>query len=307
MRFAAFILYLVLFSSIDLYAQKMEDYTGSWQGEIEDVKTFNFRVEISHLNSNKSLLRISNKGEIILRKFNNAVGNLINISVNENLSFEGILSDLGNEINGFIKSGILLYHIKLRKTKTNSFVGDWNILMVDKLLSKNVYLSLENGSGDDYQAYPILGDNRFTGTWCSNFEKKNDTISFSDIKTGLHFKGRLKTGEIQLGIYLGNSLITTIILTKSQSDWSIGGFISNENLLESANPHLREMEELILIDSLPNTHSIVFSKGGNTIYERNFDGYNALIPHDTRSVSKSISSAVVGIALDKSLLVSGNS
>ncbi len=70
--------------------------------------------------------------------------------------------------------------------------------MVDELKSQKFYLSLENGSGDKYQAYPILGDNRFTGTWCGNFKKENDTISFSDIKTGLNFLGKLLDQKIQL-------------------------------------------------------------------------------------------------------------
>lgn len=61
------------------------------------------------------------------------------------------------------------------------------------------------------------------------------------------------------------------------------------------------MENAILIDSLPNTHSILITKRGKIVYENYFDGYQSDIPHDTRSASKSISSAIVGIAKDKLL------
>src|SRR5690606_25414113 len=50
--------------------------------------------------------------------------------------------------------------------------------------------------------------------------------------------------------------------------------------------------------------SVLISKKGKIIYENYFDGYNQNIPHDMRSASKSISSAIVGIAKDKSLFES---
>jgi CubicO group peptidase (beta-lactamase class C family) len=126
-------------------------------------------------------------------------------------------------------------------------------------------------------------------------------ISFTDFKTGLQFNGRLMTNEIQLGIYLGKYEITQVALKKSTTDWQIGGFKS-EN--KTSIIELSEMERLISKDSLPNTHSVLISKKGKIVYENYFDGYNARIPHDMRSASKSISSAIVGIALDKSLFKS---
>lgn len=170
--------------------------------------------------------------------------------------------------------------------------------MVDELKSLNFYLSVENGSSNDYEAYPILADDRFTGTWCANFQKKNDSISFADFKTGLKFKGKLFPQKIQLGIYLGDSLVMKTDLKKSQTDWKVGGFATNKN---NGNLQLTEMESLILKDSLPNTHSVLISKNSKIIYENYFDGYNSQIPHDMRSASKSISSAIVGITKDKLL------
>lgn len=276
----------------------MADYTGSWEGKIENSKTFNFTVAIEDLKTENAVFKISNDKNLIHQTFKFDTGKLIKIPISENLSFTGDLSKNGKELNGFIKSGLLLYHIKLTKSKTNSFVGTWNILMVDELKSLNFYLSIENGSDNDYQAYPILADDRFTGTWCANFQKENDSISFVDFKTGLNFKGKLFSQKIQLGIYLGSSLVMQTDLKKSQTDWKLGGFATNKN---NENLQLTEMESLILKDSLPNTHSVLISKNGKIIYENYFDGYNSQIPHDMRSASKSISSAIVGIANDKSL------
>jgi CubicO group peptidase (beta-lactamase class C family) len=303
MKFHSIPLLVLILFSFSVKAQDMADYTDNWEGKIENSSTFNLKVEISNLGFQKAIFKIYNTKTIIDFPFDATVVNHIKIPFAENLFFEGVLSKDNTEINGFIKSGLLLYHLKLTKSNNNSYVGDWNILMVTELKSQDFYLSVENGSKDEYQAYPFLGDNRFTGTWCLNFQKENEVISFSDFKTGLQFKGRLGPTAIQLGVYLETHLITEIDLKKSKTDWKIGGFKTDT---KTSILKLTEMEHLILKDSLPNTHSVLISRNGKLIYENYFDGYTENIPHDMRSSAKSISSAIVGIALDKSLFKSVN-
>ncbi|MFT5964616.1 MAG: CubicO group peptidase (beta-lactamase class C family) [Flavobacterium sp.] len=298
MRFQNSILLLFILFSLSVYAQNMKEYTDGWEGKIENSKAFNLKVEIENLGIEGAVFKISNEHVIISYPFEAKNFTQINIPFAENLFFEGTTASNGKEINGFIKSGLLLYHLKLTKLKNNSFVGVWNLLTVDKLKSQNFYLSIENGSDNDYQAYPIFGDNRFTGTWCTNFQKNKNLISFSDIKTGLQFKAELLANNIKLRIFLGSHLITRIDLVKSKTDWARGSF-NTEN--KKSILQLPEMESLILKDSLPNTHSVLISRSGKVVYEKYFDGYNANIPHDMRSASKSISSAIVGIVKDKSL------
>lgn len=279
-------------------AQDMAVYNANWEGKIENAKIFSLIVEIENFGDEIATFKIYNHKSIINYPIKGMNSHQIQIQISDNFFFEGFLSDNGKEINGFIKSGLLLYHLKLTKSKENTFRGKWNILMVDELKSLNLYLSVENGSNNEYQAYPFWGDNRFTGTWCGNFQKENDVISFSDFKTGLQFKGKLEPDKIQLGVYLGDQLITETELKKSAADWEIGGFKTDP---KTSILQLTEMENLISNDSLPNTHSVLISRNGDIIYENYFDGYTEDIPHDMRSTSKSISSAIVGIAKDKRL------
>src|SRR5690606_16849317 len=298
MRIKNILVLFFLFYSFSTYAQNMAEYTRGWEGKIENTKAFSLQVEIENLGLENAKFKISNNQNIIEYLFDSKSTSILELPFAENYSFKGQLSENGKEINGFIKSGMLLYHLKLTQSNNNTFIGTWNLLMVDELKSLNFYLSVENGKGNDYQAYPIFGDNRFTGTWCDNFQKENDFISFTDFKTGLQFKGKLIQNEIQLGIYLGEKTITKVALKKSSTDWEIGGF-HNDN--KTSILKLTEMENLISKDSLPNTHSVLILKKGKVVYENYFEGYNARIPHDMRSASKSISSAIVGIAKDKSL------
>lgn len=298
MKIQSISLLLFTFLTISLFGQDMSEYTSGWEGKIDGSKVFNLKVEIESFGLEKARLKISNNKSIIDYPFDSRSTSILKVPFAENYSFEGVLSKNGKEINGFIKSGMLLYHLKLNESENNTFVGIWNLLMIDELKSLNFYLSVENGKENDYQAYPIFGDNRFTGTWCDNFQKEKDLISFTDFKTGLQFKGKLTADQIQLGVYLGKNSITQLSLKKSTTDWEIGGF-NNKNKVSILK--LTEMEKLISKDSLPNTHSVLISKKGEIIYENYFDGYNENIPHDMRSASKSISSAIVGIAKDKSL------
>ena len=298
MKIQSISLLLFTFLTISLFGQDMSEYTSGWEGKIDGSKVFNLKVEIESFGLEKARLKISNNKSIIDYPFDSRSTSILKVPFAENYSFEGVLSKNGKEINGFIKSGMLLYHLKLNESENNTFVGIWNLLMIDELKSLNFYLSVENGKENDYQAYPIFGDNRFTGTWCDNFQKEKDLISFTDFKTGLQFKGKLTADQIQLGVYLGKNSITQLSLKKSKTDWEIGGF-NNKNKVSILK--LTEMEKLISKDSLPNTHSVLISKKGEIIYENYFDGYNENIPHDMRSASKSISSAIVGIAKDKSL------
>jgi hypothetical protein len=152
----------------------MSQYTQAWEGKIENADVFNLQVTIENLGLDNATCNISNNRNSISYPFKSKNGQQVLIPFAENFFFEGSLSANGKEINGFVKSGLLLYHLKLTKLKNNSFVGVLNLLMVDELKSKDFYLSIENGSNDVYQAYPIFADDRFTGTWCTNFHKEND-------------------------------------------------------------------------------------------------------------------------------------
>lgn len=294
----------ILLFTFRVFSQNMAEYTSPWEGEIENSKTFNLDIEIDHLGLENAVFKISNNQNIINYVFDSRNTASLDIPFAESLSFEGVLSANGNKVNGFIKSGILLYHITLYKAKNNSFKGVWNILMIDELKSKKFYLSIENGSSNDYEAYPFFGDNRFTGTWCANFQKNKDSIYFQDIKTGLKFKGKLLSKKIRIGIYLGERLVTEIDLKESQSEWKIGNMNKNEDFKKSVILQLSAMESLISKDSFPNTHSVLISRNDKLVYENYFNGYNANIPHDMKSASKSISSTVVGIAKDNFLFES---
>lgn len=53
---------------------------------------------------------------------------------------------------------------------------------------------------------------------------------------------------------------------------------------------------------LVNTHSVLITTQEKLVFETYFDGFNANMPYDLRSASKSISSAMIGIAIDDKII-----
>lgn len=69
-----------------------------------------------------------------------------------------------------------------------------------------------------------------------------------------------------------------------------------------AQSKLKEMEGAIRAGSYPKIHGLLIAQKGQTIYEQYFDGFTADSLHDTRSSFKSVTSILVGIALDKGFI-----
>ena len=260
MKNTFFVLCCYLLSLTLLFGQDMSDFNGGWHGEIVNPKAFSFDVAIYGLKTKNPTITISNGQNDLMLGLTRTDNGGLSADFGANATFEGSLDDTQKEINGFIKSGILLYHIKLKGNPSKGFQGHWNILMLEELKSSKLFLSVENGEGDDYQAYPIFGDNRFTGTWCANFQKAGDHIEFQDFKTGLRFKGHLKSNNIRLEIAFSEMQLAVVELVKEDKEWDIGGFNSVDKVKSSSAFNLDGMERDIASGDLPNTHAVIVSK-----------------------------------------------
>lgn len=69
-----------------------------------------------------------------------------------------------------------------------------------------------------------------------------------------------------------------------------------------AQNNFAQMEQAITAGLYPNVHSVLIARGDQTIYEQYYNGYRSDSLHDSRSSFKSITSLLVGIAIDKGLI-----
>lgn len=297
------------------------DYEGEWIGHLPDRNSFNFDIRLEKLAENEYQLLISNDKPLLNKKVNSSSKDHLQFNIEDQLDLNFYKHGKNKQLSGFIKSGRFYYHLDLQEQEPDVYTGKWNPFMVHKgLISDDVMLYMEYDADSELVAYPFFGDQRFRGTWTSGFKQKGNTLYYQDSNTGFNFRSRLSGESVSLEIYLVDALITKTQL-RHANDWeykrdpapegqSTQTPESLEDGWETANIQdfgFKEDELLRMIDrvkdnSLVNTHSILIAKEGNLVFENYFEGFNAHIPHDLRSASKSISSATIGIAIDEKII-----
>ncbi len=298
------------------------NYEGNWTGLLPNKNSFNFNVTIQSLEDNTYHLVIANEKELIDKNFNSTSKDDIQFNIDNQLYFNLKYRENNNQLSGYIKTGNFYYYVSLDHAGDNKFTGNWNpFILDDGFMSDDILLAIEKNEDETLVAYPFFGDQRFRGTNASDFEMKNDTISFLDSNTGFKFRARLLETKIELEVLLVDTIITKINLTRSSGDWEyeMDNVDMNQNTNIPANledgwvtANISDVgidKDILvrLIDSihsknLVNTHSILIAKQNKLVFEAYFDGFNANIPHTLMSASKSVSSAVIGIAINDEII-----
>lgn len=317
------ILVVLSFSTLISCAQnETQNYEGEWIGFLPNKSSFNFQVSLEKLESNNYHLNIANDKILIDKNVTSSSENQILFNIDQQLFFNLKYDEHEQVLTGFIKTGKFYYHLNLKTTGDNKFVGAWNPFMLDNgLQSDDIMLYVENTEGGTLAAYPFFGDQRFRGAWTSGFKRKGETLIFRDGNTGFNYRAKLLENSIELEILLTDIFLTKTSLTHTNDGWDynmdqVDQSQNTDTPLQlndgwataSINDFSIKKDELIrLIDSihaekLVNTHSVLIAKENKIVFENYFDGFNAHIPHDLRSASKSISSAIIGIAIDDKII-----
>ncbi len=319
MKKYSFVFFIQLFCTALAAQINMADYAGQWEGLLPNSNAFHFELELNKERS--GYMFIMKNGQHTISTPLEQNGEMFSGSLRERQTIVGYFNEDKSEFRGFIQSGILQYNISIKKGGSNQ----WNMLMVREMLSR-IYLSIEDAEGENYSAYPFFQDNRFTGTWCGNFQKEGNKLYFSDFKTGLNFEGIPEKEKITLKLLVADKTIAEIPFQRSTEEWSFGhddiGLRPGYNLPERERqkavrkptlpdvPHpeyLKQLTDSIVSQTLTQTHAVVISHKGENVYEKYFSAYQEWIPHDQRSASKSIASAMIGIAIDQGIIPSDES
>ena len=299
--------------------QEKQEYLGNWIGNLPDKHAFNFKVTLEHINADEYQLRIANKNPILSRTFTSTNKDHLRFSIANELHFN--LKNKGNHLFGYIQSGGFYYYITLKKEAPHTYVGNWNVFMWDNgLLSEELFLNVD-WYNDQLEAYPFFGDQRFRGFYTSDFAIEGNVLSFKDINTGFRFRAVLLKEAIELEMYLIDNLITKVRLSFSDKYWvppptpiadnqsaytpkslHDGWVTGNVKEANIGRKELKRLMDSINAKVLVNTHSVLIAKENKLVFEAYFDGFNSDIPHTMMSGSKSISSAIIGIAIDEGIL-----
>ncbi|WP_343914482.1 serine hydrolase [Aquimarina litoralis] len=299
-----------------------KNYQGEWVGHLPNKNTFNFKVTLEKSETNTYNLTITNDQTIIDKKLTSTSTEGVQLNINQQLFFELEYEEDGKALVGFIKSGKFLYRTRFHKTAKNRYEADWNPFMINNSLqSDDIDLYVEHTESSNIAAYPFFGDQRFRGAWTKDFKKEGNILSFTDGNTGFNFRAKLLIDNIELEILLTDVVLTKTTLTFAKDGWEYSqhpipqvqntdtpkqledgwatanckDFGINTSTLETLIQDIRKEEQIF-------THSVLIAKRDTLVFETYFKGFNEGIPHDLRSASKSISSAMIGIAIDDQII-----
>ena len=299
---------------------------GEWIGHLPDKNSFNFKVSLEKLEGNRFHLVLTNGEMVMDRMVQSSDEDNIQFNLNNQLFFDLKYTQNEQALTGFISSGKYLYRVSLDQISNNKYESDWNPFVVNNgLQSDDIMLYTEWTESGNLVAYPFFGDQRFRGAWAEGFKKQGDTLLFTDGNSGLNFRAKLLKDTTELEILLTDVLITKTNLTHTTEGWEYssdtvdqtqssdtpeqlkdGWPIGNYKDFGMDPKHLDKLINDIHANKLENAHSVLIAKEGKLVFETYFNGHNANIPHDLRSASKSISSAVIGIAIDEGIIEGEN-
>lgn len=318
----SFVVPLFLFVVLSCVPQEQQIVEGEWIGFLPNRNSFNFQITLDHLEGKRYHLAIANDKTLIEQDVESSKAGRIQFDLQEQLYFDLVPDASGQAVTGFIKTGKLFYHVRFPKVDADTYAGAWNAFMFnDRLQSDDIMLYVEEMEGMGLVALPFWGDQRFRGMWPNSFQKKDNTLLIRDGMTGLNFRATFLPDTIELELFLIDAFLTKTNLTHTSDGWEYHRDAVDESQDASRPTQLKDGWATASIDDfgidkegltrlvsdiqankLVNTHSVLIAKEGKLVYENYFEGFNADIPHDLRSASKSISSAIIGIAIDEGII-----
>lgn len=297
-----FVFFLLI--SISSCAQQIpdKDLVGEWTGKPTDI--YNLKLDVTiEFKGEDAIFRLSKDKDIATNKFK--FDDKIKIDLDNGLKFSGDVNENQSMITGFMRLKRNLYPVKLYR-KENLYTGELNFMVLHHLKPNNLRLLIEEVNDNGYTIYPMLG-----AFWVNDFKQEKNNISFKDYPTGLEFDGKIVASEMVFDVNFAGNFISKMIFKKNEDDLvkSLESIDTTINIndgweLSKNRLVLSQMEVDIKSDSLEGMESILVAKKKEILYEKYFAGFDVNTLHTTRSASKSISSAMIGIAIDDGIIES---
>ncbi len=242
------------------------------------------------------------------------------------LVFDGRFSDNGDRIEGFIGYASNLYRITLIDDTAFSWSVRWSPLPIaSDSVSFDLYLD-DDGAGGT-AGYFFFRDQRLPGLFAFGTACDEHGLQIGEKNLGLQFDGTFDIDDQQLRMNVtGPGGPVKMIFNRMSVDrqklrpgtselpprdaehtiYADHAPPQTDDGLQTAKPSdagvdvadLQAIVTAVADGELPLTHSILVALKGKLIFEEYFYGYDRDMLHDMRSASKTITSTLIGLAID---------
>jgi len=242
------------------------------------------------------------------------------------LEFSGRMVDDGAILEGFIHHAATLAHVRLERlpgVEPVTWAGSWSPLgraPGDAPIDLRVA-----DEGDGVAGFLFFRGQTMPGLWTHGLTCSGRTVRFFERNLGLSFEGTIDAEygalELTARAIAGRAPIRLRRISDDPSfdvaapalprptyrertppDRGDGWARATPSSVDVDPAGLARLVEAIASDALPRTHAVLIARRGHLVFEEYFAGFDADTWHDTRSASKTIASALIGIAIDAELI-----
>jgi len=246
------------------------------------------------------------------------------------LAFDGLLSDDGSMIGGFVQHASVIARVALSRevgTGPRTWAKDWSPLVVaDDSLRLDLYVG-DDGEGG-IGGYFFFRDQRLPGLWGYGLECDGDVVRLGEKILGLRFEGKLEPEGNALSLTAmaasGSALITfarmpaelvpslpdapaapprhpvnAVYVERAPDAVDDGWPTSTPSEVGIDADLVGDMVRAIVEEEMALTHSVLVVRRGRLVVEEYFYGFDREMRHDMRSASKTVTSTLIGLAVQE--------
>ena len=251
------------------------------------------------------------------------------------IAFDGVLADDRSRIDGFLQHGSIIERVVLRSV-VESAIPTWSvewspIAVRDETTRFDLYIE-DEGAGD-LGGYFFFRDQRLPGLWGYGLQCHGDSITLGEKNLGLVMEGGFDPQRDVLRLTVtgfgGSSGMTFSRMSpdsvparpdvpeaparsfaqaeyRAQAPETVGdGWPTAPPATVGLDTTvLGNMVSAIVTGELALTHSVLVARHGSLVVEEYFYGYDRATWHDMRSASKTLTSTLIGLAIQEGRIAS---
>jgi len=319
--------------SIRLRHECPDGLTGAWHGILPVALLFDMRLTVTKHMDGEIVAEISTQaGTEEVRAWMDGP-HLRFQSGTLPVAFRGEISGDGRTLDGFIQQGPSIVRVSLQSVpgeSGRSWATDWTPLTLqDREVAFDLYIEEDDGGG--IGGYFFFRDQRLPGLGGYGLRCDDGIITLGEMILGLEFVGTLDAGSDRLELVVTGPLSSTPMTFDRMSPDEIppvpdapetpprpatdgawteavpeaidDGWPVATPSSEGLNPEIiADLISSVAAGDLEYTHSILVARRGRLVVEEYFYGFDRETRHDMRSASKSVTSTLVGLAVEEGMI-----
>lgn len=326
----------IVFAGLALpaYAQDCRPLEGAWTGVLPVRALFEVRLAIHELPGSDFEAEVRSahgieRGPVWLD------GQHLRFQAAEaGFSFDGLVSDDGSRIEGFLQAASHVSRVSLAEFEApagRAWATEWSFVETpDDSARFDLYIA-DDGDGG-LGGYFFFRDQRLPGLWGYGLECSDGVVRLGEKNLGLWLEGRLtEAGTLE---FVGTGAIGSAAVTfQRMSDADVpdeadmpeiparpvgleehrgdappttdDGWVTTTPAEAGIHPGpIADMVRAVVEGELAYTHSVLVARHGYLAVEEYFYGFDRETLHDMRSASKTVTSTLIGLAIQEGRIVS---